>query len=416
MPDDDAIYEVGGLGLDGDGLVETVQGPRFVPGVLPGERVAFGPDGLARLLPPPSPERRSVPLCPHAGRCGGCAVQHMGDDLYRHWKEALAAKALCRHGLCERTRDMLAMPQRSRRRAVLNVRRDRDRADAAVGFLRARTHVLEPVTDCAVLTPRIVAGLGGLGELGRLLLGPGCEARVTVLDTPQGLDVAFEGARTDLAPAEREAVVAATRRHRLARLAVGGRILVMHEAPTLSISGIAVVPPPGAFVQAVAEAEAAMGASVVAGIGRARHVADLFAGLGTFSLALARKARVLAVDSDRALLAALADAARKAQGLKPVETKVRDLYADPLSPRELASFDAVVFDPPRAGARDQARALARSPVLRVVAVSCNAHTLARDLRALVDGGFRLDSVMPIDQFLFTPHLEAVAVLSRPRRP
>jgi 23S rRNA (uracil1939-C5)-methyltransferase len=186
----------------------------------------------------------------------------------------------------------------------------------------------------------------------------------------------------------------------------------LRAAPTLSIAGIAVSPPPAAFLQAACEAETVLQELVVAGVGKARQVADLFSGLGTFALALASKARVLAIDGERPLIEALAEAHRRAQGLKPVTTRVRDLYLDPLSPRELDGFDAVVFDPPRAGAKTQAEAIARSKVKTVVAVSCNPATLARDLRILIDSGYRLARVTPVDQFLFTPHLEAVAVLRR----
>jgi 23S rRNA (uracil1939-C5)-methyltransferase len=188
----------------------------------------------------------------------------------------------------------------------------------------------------------------------------------------------------------------------------------MRAKPLLRVAGVAVEPPPGAFVQAAAEAEAAMTALAVEAVGkaRARRIADLFCGLGAFTFALARTARVLAIDADRAMVTALAAAARGATGLKPIEAKVRDLFRDPLSPRELNSFDAVVFDPPRAGAKTQAEAIAASKVKTIVAVSCNPQTLARDLRALVDGGYRLERAVAIDQFLFTSHLEAVAILVR----
>jgi 23S rRNA (uracil1939-C5)-methyltransferase len=201
---------------------------------------------------------------------------------------------------------------------------------------------------------------------------------------------------------------------RVIRLTVDREPVLIRAKPLLKVAGVAVEPPPGAFVQAAAEAEAAMTAAAVEAIrkARAKRVADLFSGLGAFTFALSLSARVLAVDSDRAMVTALAAAARGATGLKPIEAKVRDLFRDPLSPRELDAFDAVIFDPPRAGAKAQAEALAASKVKTVVAVSCNPATLARDLRTLVDGGYRLERAVAIDQFLFTSHLEAVAVLSR----
>ncbi len=181
------------------------------------------------------------------------------------------------------------------------------------------------------------------------------------------------------------------------------------------MAGVAVVPPPAAFLQAAAEAEEYMARLVVEALGKARRAADLFAGLGTFAFAMARRASVLAVDGSRDLIEAMTKAHRAATGLKPIEGKVRDLLLDPLSPRELSSFDAVVFDPPRSGAKAQADALARSDVPVVVAISCNPQSLARDLRILMDGGYALKSIAPVDQFLFTPHLEAVAVLTKPKR-
>jgi 23S rRNA (uracil1939-C5)-methyltransferase len=180
----------------------------------------------------------------------------------------------------------------------------------------------------------------------------------------------------------------------------------------VTIAQVSVAPPPGAFLQAATEADALLAHHVTAGIGKAKRVLDLFCGLGTLSLALARRARVTAVDSDAALLAALRKASNGAQGLKPIESLRRDLFRDPLSPKELEKTDAIVLDPPRAGAAAQCQSIARSKVRRVVMVSCNPATLARDLRALVDAGYAIESVVPIDQFLYTHHLEAVAVLTR----
>ena len=414
MSDEPQTFPVVRLGQEGDGVIVLADGERFVAGALPGERVMFANDRPPVVLETSfSGARRSVPLCPHVARCGGCSVQHMDDDLYRGWKATLLPEALRRLGLdATVVRPMIEVPRMSRRRAVFSVRRDGARVD--VGFHAARSQTIEAITRCGVLSPDIVAGVVAVRALGRSLLTSKSEARVSVLDTTAGLDIGFDAARSDLSADGHALVVETARAHRVARVSVGTRVLVTHADPVLSMSGVDVVPPPGAFVQAVADAEVAMVRLAVAGVGKAKRVADLFAGLGPFSLALAAKARVLAVDSDQALTAALEMAHRKAQGLKPIETKVRDLFTDPLSPRELEGIDAVVFDPPRAGARDQARALAKSKVARIIAVSCNPATLARDLEALVEGGYTLNAVTPIDQFLFTAHVEAVAVLSRGR--
>ncbi|HRD75226.1 MAG TPA: RsmD family RNA methyltransferase, partial [Hyphomicrobiaceae bacterium] len=203
--------------------------------------------------------------------------------------------------------------------------------------------------------------------------------------------------------------------HRIARLTIGRELCLMTARPELDLGGVRVTPPPGTFVQAVEMAEQAMRSEVLAGACRGGRFADLFAGVGTFALPLARLGRVMAIDNDRSALAAIEEAGRRNPGLKPIEVRARDLMRDPLSPRELDQFDVVVLDPPRVGAKSQAEALARSKVPRVIAVSCNPATLVRDLAVLAAGGYAIERATPIDQFLFTPHLEAVVVLSRRKR-
>jgi 23S rRNA (uracil1939-C5)-methyltransferase len=262
------------------------------------------------------------------------------------------------------------------------------------------------------LQPAIVSRLAGLRAIATQLVGR--EIRLTVLATPVGLDVTTDGtgARLDARASAELARLAAD--HGIARICVDGGTIVEHARPALTMGGARVEPSPGAFVQAVAEAEAEMVQLVVTAAAKAKRVADLFCGIGTFTFPLARRARVLAVDDNEEAVAALATAARYAQGLKPIETKVRDLFRIPLSPKELEGFDAVVLDPARSGAEAQAQQLARSRVPVAICVSCNPGTLARDARILLDGGYVLESVTPIDQFLFSAHVEAVAVFRRER--
>lgn len=411
-PEPTELLHITGLGADGDGIAATGAGALFVPRVLPGERVRRTADGTFELVAP-GPERRAEPLCPHFPACGGCAVQHMGDTLYRRWKAGLLPEALRRAGLDAPIAPMIEAPLASRRRAVLAAEREGNAI--RLGFHRTRSHDIEPMTACAILAPAIVAALGTLRQLALHLVPGKGVASFAVLATPAGLDVTVTGARPRLGVDVQQRVVAIARAARIPRLTVDGAPWLMSAAPALMLDGIAVTPPPGAFTQATAETERAMIGLSTAAIGKARRVADLFAGIGTFALAHSRLARVLAIDSDKTALAALGEAHRHAQGLKPIETRVRDLVRDPLSPVELADIDAVVIDPPRAGARAQAEALARSKVTTVVAVSCNPATLARDLAILVAGGYRIETVTPLDQFLFTPHLEAVAVLRRAKR-
>jgi 23S rRNA (uracil1939-C5)-methyltransferase len=422
------------LGAQGDGVAETAGGVRYVAFALPGERVAAAGDGLPRLLSPPSPDR-AEPVCRHFGRCGGCVAQHMGDRLYAEWKRGIVAGAL--RALAPAVAPLRRVPAGSRRRAVLTARRADGRV--VVGYHRRRSNDLVEIAECPVLVPGIVARLPALGSIAALLPAP--EVRLTVLHTPAGLDVAIEaggqggarkgghvasrrgdrrgGRKGDGAMIGPDAVAALGRiaaEHGVARITASGETLVELARPQLRLGEAEVPVPPGAFVQAVQRSEAILRDLVTAAIDRApasrRRIADLFCGVGTFTLALARRAGVLAVDSDGAAVAALADGARHAQSLKPIEAKVRDLMREPLTVRELEAFDAVVLDPPRAGAQAQARELARSGVETVVAVSCDPGTLARDAQILSDGGYAIASVTPIDQFVYAAHVETVAVLTK----
>ena len=395
------------LGARGDGIADTAEGPRYLPFALPGERLAAGETGVPRLQSPPSPERRT-PRCRHFGVCGGCVAQHMSERLYADWKRGILLEALRQRGLSPEVAPLSAIPAASRRRAVLTARRAKD--GVHLGYHPRESDAVFDLLECPVLVPEIVAALPALSEIAASAADP--EVRLTVLATPAGLDVALSGERRlDARGAARLAQIAAGER-RLARLAVNGETLSQRELPRLSFAGVEVCPPPGAFVQAVAEAEAILGEEVVGATRNARRPADLFCGVGTLTFRLARSAPVAAFDSDADAIATLSAAARHAKGVKPIRAQVRDLLREPLAGGELKDYDAVVFDPPRAGAKAQALALARSSVPVVVAVSCAPGTLARDLRILVDGGYRIESLVPIDQFLFSAHVEAVACLRR----
>lgn len=338
-------------------------------------------------------------------------AHHMPRAVYEAWKRDIVVGALRQHGIGEDVvGPLVTIPIAGRRRAVFTAERHGGRF--VLGFREAASHRLEPITACAVLVPEIVRLLPRLADLAARLLPDETSARFTVLATETGVDVVLVDPKVRLDAASRAALADVARACRIARVSIGREPVLTLTPPRLTFGGVAVTPPPGAFVQAVGAAETALTDHVVAGIGRAKSVADLFAGLGTFTLPAARKARVVAIDTEADALAALAVGVRGASGLKPVETRVRDLLREPLSPKELSGFDAVVFDPPRAGAKEQAERLARSAVKRVVAVSCNPVTLARDLETLIAGGYRLRGVTPVDQFVFTAHVEAVAILER----
>ena len=402
--------DIARLGAQGDGIAQTPDGPSYVAFALPGERVRVDGRELPELLSAPSPERRQ-PLCRHFSTCGGCVAQHMSEPLYDAWKRGIVVEALRQRGLDVEVGPLRRVASGTRRRTVLTARQER--GGVVLGYHRRRSHDLFAVEECPVLQPAIVSRFAALraiaGHIARR------EIRLTVLLTPVGLDVAADGAGARLDARAAAALARLAAGHGIARICIDGETIVELARPALTMEAASVVPPPGAFVQAVAEAEAEMIRLVVAAAAKAKRVADLFCGVGTFTLPLARHAAVLAVDAGEASVAALAAAARHGQGLKPIETKVRDLFRVPLSAKELEVFDAVVLDPARAGAEAQSRQLARSAVPVAICVSCNPGTLARDVRILVDGGYALESVTPIDQFLYSQHVEAVAVLRRQRR-
>lgn len=410
------------LGAGGDGVAPLPDGrPAYIPDALPGERVRIAPGAqrgegvaarlLARLSDSPD---RAAPPCPHVGSCGGCTVQHLTEDAYRRWKTGLLAEALRRAGFPDTPVDPLvpAAPA-TRRRADLALR------GGAVGFHERASRRVVDAPSCRVLDPAILALAQRLRGLGRDLacLRPEAEAQVNLLDT--GADLVLRGAcEPDLAARERLAAFAEAAD--LARLCwatgTGAPLPVaVRRVPRIAFAGVAVEPPPGAFLQVTRAGEAAIAAAVVAALADLPDdagVADLYAGIGTLSFRLARRFRVRAVEGEAEAAAALRRAANAA-GLAPrLAVETRDLAARPLLPAELAGLDAVVLDPPRDGARAQAAALAEATPRRVVYVSCNPAALARDARLLAAGGWRPLRATPIDQFLWSGHLECVVPFSR----
>ena len=304
---------------------------------------------------------------------------------------------------------IIAIPHNSRRRTTLAARRTAE--GIITGYHAAGSHGVVAVDACPLLVSALARLLPQVPEIVGPLLGLGGEADVTLTATSGGGDMTVAGVRRPT-PTVRAAIARAAEAAGLDRLTVEREMVYQLRAPSVDVAGVAVPLPPAAFLQASAAAEAALRDLVVGAVGKARRVADLFAGLGTFTLALGKRAEVLAVEGDAGHVAALEHAARVADGLKPLKTLRRDLFRDPMSARELKDFDAVVLDPPRAGAKAQAEALAASAVPTIVMVSCNPATLARDVRTLVDGGYSLAQVTPIDQFVFSAHVEVVAVLRK----
>lgn len=397
------------LGAGGDGVAETETGPVYVPFTLPGEEATVARSGnrasLVALLKR-SPERVEA-ACRHFEACGGCALQHLEDESYRRWKRSLVVEALRARGLECEVAEMVACRPGTRRRAVFTVAP----GGALLGFNKAMSHDVIGVEECPVLVPAITARLSSLRRIARLLETGHKPFRLGVTATDSGLDLAANGCGK-LSDKARKLLTEAVLAEDFARLSVDGEIIVEPKKPVIFFGRVPVTPPPGGFLQASAEAEQAMAAAVCAHLAKSKRVADLFAGAGAFALRLAERSAVHAVEGDASAIAALETGARGVQGLKAVTTERRDLARRPLLPKELKPFDGLVFDPPRAGAEEVVRQLARAEVARVVAVSCNPGTLARDLSILIAGGYRLKQVIPIDQFLWSPHVEAVALLEK----
>lgn len=405
------IVTVAALGHAGDGIAETTGGRVFVPLTLPGEEVEIERDGdrgrLLRVLRP-SPYR-VAPVCRHFGVCGTCAVEHMERGAYLAWKRGLVAAAFAQRGIAVDVEPVVPIGLGSRRRAIFSA--VRTARGVILGFHRRGGHEIVAIEECPVLAPGIVAKLPTLREIAGIALKPGRPARVVVLLADNGLDIAVDGAGR-LGPAGIAMLGRFAGDVSIARLTVDGNAVFQNRRPELAADGTILFPTTAGFVQAAAAAEAALTTAVLAFVDDATPVADLFAGIGTFTVRLARHAPVTAVEGDASLLTALDLAVRHASGLKPVTARKRDLFHNPLAPPELKAFGAVVFDPPAAGAKAQAEAIAASTVPMVVAVSCNPATLARDARILIDGGYVLTRLLPVDQFLFSAEIEAVASFVR----
>jgi 23S rRNA (uracil1939-C5)-methyltransferase len=400
------------LGAGGDGVTELpADGRVFVPHTLPGEIVEIKRDGnrgqLLRIVQ--ASRDRVAPPCPHFGVCGGCQAQHLALAAYRAWKRDVVARSLQLHGIEAEVEPIVAVAAESRRRAVFSA--IKTQAGIVLGFNQRGSDAIVPISACPVLLPAIVARLPLLRSIAEIAVKPRKRSRIIVVAADNGLDISVTGGGNhDEALLVKLGGLAA--HAELARLTVNDTTVFMNRAPEIAAGGAALLPSPGGFVQAVASAEVAMAAAVVDHVASSAPVVDLFAGIGTFSLRLARTAAVTAVEGEAALLAALDAATRRARGLKPIRTSRRDLFVNPLAPNELNAFGAVVFDPPAAGAKRQSEAIALSRVPKVVAVSCNPATLARDARILIDGGYRLTRVLPVDQFLWSAEIEVVACFER----
>jgi 23S rRNA (uracil1939-C5)-methyltransferase len=399
----------------GDGVAETASGPLYVPYTLPGETVEVEnvpghPDRRHLLRVETASPERVTPICQHFGVCGGCAVQHWLPERYREWKRSLVVNALAQAGLDRSVDALIDAHGEGRRRATFHARSGTHRV-IEVGFAALRAHHIVAIDRCPVLAPSLDGAVRAAWAVSEVLEPQSKPLDIQVTATEAGIDMDVRGSGP-LPPVRMSELARVAAAHRLARLTRHGELVAQRAAPTLTVGRARVTLPPGAFLQATAAGEDILAKLVGGCAGRAKRIADLFCGIGPFALRLAESARVAAFDSDAAAIAALKAAAGATPGLKPVDAKMRDLFRRPLVTTELNRFDVVLFDPPRQGAEAQARELARSEVPTVVAVSCNPATFSRDTRILADGGYRLQSVTPVDQFRYSAHVEIVATLSR----
>jgi 23S rRNA (uracil1939-C5)-methyltransferase len=400
------------VGHLGDGVAYADGRTLFVPYTLGGETVevtpvpGHHPDRRGLLKVEPASPERIAPFCQHFGTCGSCAIQHWEPGRYRAWKRQLVIDALAQAKIACEVHPLIDAHGLGRRRITLHARIGTHDV-LKVGFSAANSHDIVPVDRCPILDPGLSGALAAAWAIAEPLTPTGKPLDIQFTATDRGLDVDVRGS----GPLPSSMITTLSRlaeQHHLARLTRHGELVLMRAPPTINIAAAQVTLPPGSFLQATVAGEEALATLVSEHCRRAKHIADLFCGVGPFALRLAAKSKISAFDSDAGAVTALQKAATSTSGLKPVKAETRDLFRRPLVPQELRDFDAIVFDPPRQGAQAQAQQLAASKIPVVVAVSCNVTTFARDARILIDGGYTIEGVTPVDQFRHTPHVELVA--------
>jgi 23S rRNA (uracil1939-C5)-methyltransferase len=379
---------------------EGVNAGQTFRNVLAGETI----DSVTGQVLQSSPERIE-PFCKYYVRCGGCQLQHWQQVPYQDWKKNLIAAALLKRGIEFPVSDIINAHGSGRRRVSLHVRRK----DGVViaGFMAARSHDLIDIDQCPILVPALKNSTDIARKLGAKL--GDCDISLTAADN--GLDVSIKAERK-IADEQMPRLAGLVAELNLARLTINGNMVATRVMPVVSIGKALVQVPPGSFLQATKAGEETLAALIMNSLGKAKSVADLFCGIGPFALRIAENAKVTAIDSDKPAIASLAQAVRQTTGIKPLQAEVRDLMREPLVANELKGFDAVIFDPPRAGAEAQARQLAKSSMKTVVTVSCDPASFARDAEILIGGGYKLNSLTAVDQFKWTSHVEIVGAFNR----
>lgn len=402
------------VGHRGDGVADAHGAQVFVPYTLAGETITADTDASRadrlKLLEVVTPSQERIdPFCDYFTRCGGCAIQHWRDAPYRNWKRSLVVDALSQAGIeCEVGETIDAHGDGRRR---ITVHASQGGGALNVGFTASGSHTVIAIDRCPILVPALDGAMLAARAIAEALVPVKKPLDIQFTATINGLDVDIRGSGP-LKATITTALAKLAERYRLARLTRHGELIVQRSAPVIAIGPAQVTLPAGSFLQATALGETALADLALQLTGKAKLVADLFCGVGPFALRLAQTSKVIAFDTEAGAIDALKKAAQTTKGLKPVKAEVRDLFRRPLLPHELNEADVVVFDPPRQGALAQVQQIAASKVRTVIAVSCNAQTFARDARILIDAGYHIGTVTPVDQFRHTPHVELVARFTR----
>ncbi|UXN05304.1 class I SAM-dependent RNA methyltransferase [Bartonella sp. HY761] len=402
---------ISAVGAGGDGIAKGSSGNIYVPFTLPGEKANVateGDKGTLIALTSKSNERIE-PTCVYFEDCGGCSLQHWNRENYEAWKRDLVVHALEARGLKTEVAPLISCEPQTRRRIVLTAKATPK--GLVLGFNRYQSNEIVEIHECPVTVEAITSRFDDIHAIAAVLQDNARSFHVTVTAANNGLDIMISGVE-NIEDRHRQRLTTLAIKLNIARIAIDDEIIIEVAKPLIDFDGVEVILPPGGFLQATTEAEIAMTGIAVNWLKKTKNAVDLFSGSGTFTFPMAKKMNVKAVENTAAALQALDRASRYATGLKTVVHEERDLFRRPLNAKELAQFDGLVFDPPRAGAEEQAKEIANAIISRVVAVSCNPVTLARDLSILVKGGYKLEKVIPVDQFLWSPHVEAVALLSK----
>ncbi|MDB4245332.1 class I SAM-dependent RNA methyltransferase, partial [Amylibacter sp.] len=381
------------------------------PFTLPGEHiegnVENGRVNSPKIIKPVSD--RIKPACKHFKSCGGCSLQHASDTVISDWKIRKTQDALSQVNLHPEFRPIINSKAGSRRRATFAAKRTKK--GALVGFHGRASDVIIEISECPISDPILLSGMPAFSQFA--ILGSSRKAVLRISATVSGnsLDVKIDNGKK-LSATEISKFAQICNQFKILRLMWNDDVIAQSNPPSQKMGLADVIPPSGAFLQATKSGEAALIKTVLEIIGPSKRVVDLFAGCGTFALPISSKATVHALEGDANMIAALDSGWRAAGGLHDIKSETRDLFRRPLMPDEFKKIDAIVIDPPRAGAVSQVVEIAKANVGRIAFVSCNPATFARDASILCNNGYNLDWVQVIDQFLWNPHIELVAQFTK----